>query len=396
MQINSEQQYSKQQDLIQLCYQKYQPFQSEDNFHTFKVNNTDFRLEKKYKFVEFKDFSTCIAVDQENGQKVEIKQLAINKIFDTEGRDLFKSIARGIKIQNHFQHENIRSNLYITMDTENFYIVKEFVWANMDRIIRSNQELSDDHIQYFSFQILRALFYLHSQNICLPEITPKSILVTQTCDLKLDFFYFRCIPSTDDCYISPEAYFDISLKNYLKNDIWKLGLIIVELMSKKIFTNNEIFFDILGTPLEEDLLFLKDNIHAYQQVKSQFGKKKQCWQTLFPTANPLLCDLLNKMIVFNPEKRYSAEDCLKHPYFLDLHEKNSIQFAKEFDHSQLQIGDTEDQILQEIYSEAGKYYLKKIKIFEVYIIQNISFKKHQAPYIPLNPNLLFYNLYEDL
>jgi serine/threonine protein kinase len=36
--------------------------------------------------------------------------------------------------------------------------------------------------------------------------------------------------------------------------------------------------------------------------------------TLFPSANPLAIDLLEKMLQFNPEKRISVEDALRHPW----------------------------------------------------------------------------------
>ena len=41
--------------------------------------------------------------------------------------------------------------------------------------------------------------------------------------------------------------------------------------------------------------------------------------SLFPKANPLSLDLLSKMLTFNPDKRYTVEDCLNHAYFETLH-----------------------------------------------------------------------------
>ena len=40
-------------------------------------------------------------------------------------------------------------------------------------------------------------------------------------------------------------------------------------------------------------------------------------------------DLLSKMLVFNPDKRYTVEECLAHAYFEDLHEPDEEPLAEE-------------------------------------------------------------------
>ena len=58
-------------------------------------------------------------------------------------------------------------------------------------------------------------------------------------------------------------------------------------------------------------------------------RSKQHFQTLFPKANPVGLDLLSRMLVFNPDKRYTVEECLAHPYFEDLHEPDEEPLAEE-------------------------------------------------------------------
>jgi len=40
---------------------------------------------------------------------------------------------------------------------------------------------------------------------------------------------------------------------------------------------------------------------------------------VFPKASLQAVDLLSKILTFNPDKRYTVEQCLAHPYFESLH-----------------------------------------------------------------------------
>ena len=40
---------------------------------------------------------------------------------------------------------------------------------------------------------------------------------------------------------------------------------------------------------------------------------------MFPKASLQAVDLLSKILTFNPDKRYTVEQCLAHPYFESLH-----------------------------------------------------------------------------
>ncbi len=44
------------------------------------------------------------------------------------------------------------------------------------------------------------------------------------------------------------------------------------------------------------------------------------FQKTFPDASPLALDLLDKMLQFDPRKRITVEQALKHPYLESLHD----------------------------------------------------------------------------
>jgi len=74
---------------------------------------------------------------------------------------------------------------------------------------------------------------------------------------------------------------------------------------------------VLGTPNYDDISYI-GNEQALNFIKSLPKRSKQSWQTLFSNANPIGLDLLGKMLTFNPNHRYTVEECLAHPYFEGL------------------------------------------------------------------------------
>lgn len=57
--------------------------------------------------------------------------------------------------------------------------------SDLNRILRSNQGLSEDHTQYFLYQILKGLKYIHSAGVLHRDLKPSNLLVSEECDLKI-------------------------------------------------------------------------------------------------------------------------------------------------------------------------------------------------------------------
>ena len=54
------------------------------------------------------------------------------------------------------------------------------------------QRVTDEHICYLLYQILRGLKYIHSANVLHRDLKPANLLVNATCDLKIcDFTMAR-------------------------------------------------------------------------------------------------------------------------------------------------------------------------------------------------------------
>ena len=140
-------------------------------------------------------------------------------------------------------------------------------------IIKSGQSLSDDHIQFFLYQILRGLKYIHSAGIYHRDLKPRNLLVNSNCDLKIcDFGLARAdIKSLQNnqsaltdyiatrWYRAPECLLTDGFYNY-KMDMWGIGCVFFEVMAlHPLFPgNNELdqvhkIHNIVGTPAQEIL-----------------------------------------------------------------------------------------------------------------------------------------------
>ena len=128
------------------------------------------------------------AVAQQTGQLVAVKKVC--NIFDN--LILARRTYREIKILRHFQHDNVIRIRDILQPKEtlfsDIYLVFDRMDADLHQVIRSHQELTDDHVRYFLYQILRGLKYIHSANVIHRDLKPGNLLVNENCDLKIGDF----------------------------------------------------------------------------------------------------------------------------------------------------------------------------------------------------------------
>ncbi|KIY48786.1 Pkinase-domain-containing protein [Fistulina hepatica ATCC 64428] len=273
------------------------------------------------------------------------RRVAIKRITPFDHSMFCMRTLREIKLLRHFHHENIIQILDILRPSciEEFnevYLVQELMETDLHRVIRT-QELSDDHCQYFVYQTLRALKALHSADVLHRDLKPSNLLLNANCDLKLcDFGLARSArppPNVDDSntfmteyvatrwYRAPEVM--LTFKEYTRAiDMWSVGCVLAEMLSgKPLFPGRDyhhqlsLILDVLGTPSIDDFYAITSS-RSREYIRALPFRKKRNFRQLFPDANPLAVDLMEKCLTFSPKRRIDVGEALKHPYLQPYHD----------------------------------------------------------------------------
>ncbi|KAI8913484.1 kinase-like domain-containing protein [Gorgonomyces haynaldii] len=255
---------------------------------------------------------------------------------------LTKRALRELKLLRHLNgHDNVAKfvGVYLNQYDTNFtelYIVEGLMEADLSSIIKSGQKLTNQHFQYFLYQILRGLKWLHSADIVHRDLKPGNLLVNSDCELRIcDFGLARGIQEVNAhlvnteyvatrYYRAPEVV--LSPKHYSKAiDIWSVGCIFGEMLNGKIIFKGGDYidqlskiFDVLGTPQDPTLTALCSN-RVLKYIRTWPLRQKANFAHVFPKADASGLDLIDKLLTFDPSKRINAEDALKHPYLSNYH-----------------------------------------------------------------------------
>ena len=279
-------------------------------------------------------------------------RVAIKRVFSVFN-DAFDGIRvlRELKFLRVLKHPNvIHLNTILTpRDPENFqdiYIVMEDMSGDLRSILHTHHTHND--MRLLMIQMLEGIDFLHAANVYHRDLKPQNILVDKAtrklkiCDFGLsrlayegqhvkdmwtNYIVTRWYRAPELC--GAEEYF------YTKSiDIWSLGCIFAEMhLGYPLFKGDDslhqlsLIIEGLGKP--NDSVLRK---HYCPEVRRVLKDKKITVLTNFLEGNlhdPNLIDLIYNMLCMDPSKRYSALQCICHPYFRDIRTSHyTSHFAK--------------------------------------------------------------------
>ncbi|KAL5150847.1 Mitogen-activated protein kinase 16 [Glycine soja] len=328
----------------------------------------------------------CSAYDTHTGEKVAIKK--INDIFEHVS-DATR-ILREIKLLRLLRHPDIVEIKHILLppsrrEFKDIYVVFELMESDLHQVIKANDDLTPEHYQFFLYQLLRGMKYIHTANVFHRDLKPKNILANADCKLKICDFGLARVAFNDTptaifwtdyvatrWYRAPELCGSFFSKYTPAIDIWSIGCIFAELLTgkplfpgKNVVHQLDLMTDLLGTPSLEAIARVR-NEKARRYLSSMRKKKPVPLSQKFPNADPLALRLLEKMLAFEPKDRPTAEEALADPYFKGLakveREPSAQPVTKmEFEFERRRI--TKEDVRELIYREILEYHPKMLKEF---------------------------------
>lgn len=195
---------------------------------------------------------------------------------------------------------------------------------------------------YLFRQIMSAIGYCHSLNICHRDLKPENILLTNKNEVKIADFGMAALHQAEDhklrtsCgsphYAAPEL---LKGKHYRgdKVDIWSLGVILFAMLAARL-------------PFDEP------------DMKVQTEKTKKGHYEMPEFLSLEAKDLIRRMLNLNPDKRISLKEMWRHPlihkydYIDNLGHNGGLppDVRKGFQYVPLRPGEIDSQLVRQLRS----------------------------------------------
>lgn len=84
----------------------------------------------------------------------------------------------------------------------------------------------------------------------------------------------------------------------------------------------ELILRLVGTPKDEEIRGCSEGIKFMKTHFKQTYEKKNFGQIFSHVSNQLAIDLLERMLTWDPEKRITVRDALRHPYLKEMFDQD--------------------------------------------------------------------------
>ncbi|KAJ3519172.1 hypothetical protein NM688_g9341 [Phlebia brevispora] len=316
------------------------------------------RVTDKYSILGFISSGTYGRVYKAQSKEPEPKLHAIKKFKpDKEGdvityTGISQSAIREIALNREISHENIVALKEVILEDKSIYMVFEYAEHDFLQLIHHHSQtlrnsISTPVLKSLSYQLLNGLLYLHDSHIIHRDLKPANILITSGGVVKigdlglarLTYQPLQPLFAGDKVvvtiwYRAPELL--LGAKHYNKAvDMWAVGCVVAELASlRPIFKGEEAkldskknvpfqkdqilkIVDILGTPdADRDWPGIKD-MPEWPSMKRLDHKPNQLYSWCSKTGFVHGLDFLRQTFAYDPDKRLTAHEALRHKWFQD-------------------------------------------------------------------------------
>ncbi|KAM4770728.1 serine/threonine-protein kinase ICK [Rhinophrynus dorsalis] len=268
--------------------------------------------------------SVILGRSVESGELVAIKKMKRKFYSWDECMNL-----REVKSLKKLNHANVIKLKEVIRENDHLYFVFEYMKENLYQLMKDRNRLFPESlIRNIMYQILQGLAYIHKYGFFHRDLKPENLLCMGPELVKIaDFGLARETrsrpPYTD--YVSTRWYRapEVLLRSTNYNspiDIWAVGCIMAEVYTlRPLFPGSSeidtIFkiCQVLGTPKKTDWP------EGYQLAGTMNFRWPQCvpnnLKTLIPNASSDGIQIMRDMLQWDPKKRPTASQALRHPYF---------------------------------------------------------------------------------
>ena len=305
-----------------LIQQKYE-FNEDEDLINFGAYGQVFKIKDKKVNTEYvlKKLLKSAPNNQNNGTDVESFDKEIDNLKRLKGNNIINII-----------------DYYSDKKDKFFYIILEKMDGDLNQMLKEkHNKMSSNMIRKIFKQLNSALNIMIKEKRCHRDLKPENILYSYTNNDKSDFiiklgdfglatdlYLTRSTNAGTPIFKAPE----IGFKNYYadKCDLFSIGVILYMLKTGEIiFKGNNI----------EDII-----------TNKKFGNLKKTKNNKIIEDDDNLNDLINKLVVNDPNERLNWNDYFNHPFFKENEEIQKIEKSKENEKLNNEIKRLKDENIQ--------------------------------------------------
>ncbi|WMV31028.1 hypothetical protein MTR67_024413 [Solanum verrucosum] len=272
----------------------------------------------------------------ETGESVAIKKVLQDRRYKNRELQIMRMLdhPNAVHLRHCFYSTTEKNEVYLNLVLE---YVSETVYRVSRHYSRVNHHMPIIYVQLYTYQICRALNYMHNViGVCHRDIKPQNLLVNpHTHQLKIcDFGSAKMlVPGEPNIayicsryYRAPELIFGAT-EYTTAIDMWSAGCVFAELLLGQPLFPGESGVDqlveiikILGTPTREEIRCMNPNYTEFKFPQIKAHPWHKIFQRKIP---PEAVDLASRLLQYSPTLRCTALEACAHPFFDDLRKPNA-------------------------------------------------------------------------